>query len=90
MTSRRADYRLRAAATELPSLTALRGIARIILVAYGLGGWRCFVITALLAIGRGALVHRCIDLPVRAARRPLPDRRIAFAAVRRGAEACGD
>src|SRR5205085_9981408 len=50
------------------------------LVGAGFGGFRFEVITALFAIGSGAMVHRCIDVPVRAALRRLPDRIMAFAA----------
>jgi peptidoglycan/LPS O-acetylase OafA/YrhL len=44
------------------------------LVAYGFGGSRFEAIAALFVIGSGVLVHRCVDLPVRAALRRLPDR----------------
>jgi peptidoglycan/LPS O-acetylase OafA/YrhL len=55
--------------------TTLSGI----LVAHGLGGFRFEAITALFAIGSGAIVHRCVDVPARAALRRLPDRMMAFA-----------
>jgi peptidoglycan/LPS O-acetylase OafA/YrhL len=38
-------------------------------------------ITALLAIGSGVLVHRCVDVPARAWLRRMPDRLAATAAV---------
>jgi peptidoglycan/LPS O-acetylase OafA/YrhL len=49
------------------------------LVAHGFGGLRFEVITALFALGSGAMVHRCVDVPARAALRRLPDRIMAFA-----------
>jgi peptidoglycan/LPS O-acetylase OafA/YrhL len=52
-----------------------------ILVAHGLGGSIFLAIAVLFAFGGGVLVHRCVDLPVRAALRRLPDRVKAFAAV---------
>jgi peptidoglycan/LPS O-acetylase OafA/YrhL len=55
-------------------------------VAHGLGGVRYEAIAALLAIGGGVLVHRCVDVPARAALRRLPDRVMAFAAAYRSAE----
>jgi len=45
-----------------------------VLVEHGLSGWKFEMLAASLAIGGGVLVHRCIDLPVRAALRRLPDR----------------
>ena len=57
-----------------------------VLVAHGLGGSRFAAIAALLALGGGVLVYRCVDLPVRAALRRLPDRVVAFTAAYRGAE----
>jgi peptidoglycan/LPS O-acetylase OafA/YrhL len=45
-----------------------------LLVAHGLAGAWFSVLAALLALGSGVLVHRCVDLPVRAALRRLPDR----------------
>jgi peptidoglycan/LPS O-acetylase OafA/YrhL len=56
------------------------------LVDHGFGGVRFQAIAALLALGSGALVHRCVDLPVRAALRRLPDRVKAFAAADRDAD----
>lgn len=56
-----------------------------VLVAHGLGGSIFESIAVLLALYSGALVHRCIDVPVRAALRRLPDRVAAFAAARRNA-----
>ena len=47
-------------------------------VSSGLGGSRFQVIATLFAIGGGVLVHRCIDVPVRAALRRLPDRMMIF------------
>jgi peptidoglycan/LPS O-acetylase OafA/YrhL len=53
------------------------------LVAYGFGGVRFEAITALFAIGSGVIVHRCVDVPARAALRRLPDRMMAFAVADR-------
>jgi peptidoglycan/LPS O-acetylase OafA/YrhL len=50
------------------------------LVSHGLGGWRFQVIVVLLGIGGGVLVHRCVDVPVRATLRRLPDRAMPIAA----------
>jgi peptidoglycan/LPS O-acetylase OafA/YrhL len=50
------------------------------LVAHGLGGVWFAIIAASLALGSGVLVHRCVDVPARAALRRLPDRVITFAA----------
>jgi peptidoglycan/LPS O-acetylase OafA/YrhL len=55
-------------------------------VASGLGGFRFEVIAALFAFGSCVLVHRCVDVPVRAALRRLPDRMMVFAAADRGAK----
>jgi peptidoglycan/LPS O-acetylase OafA/YrhL len=55
-------------------------------VSSGLGGSRFQVIATLFAIGGGVLVHRCIDVPVRAALRRLPDRMMVFAAADRAAK----
>lgn len=44
------------------------------LVAFGLGGRWFGGIAVLLAVGGGVLVHRCVDVPVRAALRQLPQR----------------
>jgi peptidoglycan/LPS O-acetylase OafA/YrhL len=55
--------------------TAISGF----LVAHGFGGARFTMIAALLALGSGVLVHRCVDVPVRAALRRLPDRLTAIA-----------
>jgi peptidoglycan/LPS O-acetylase OafA/YrhL len=52
-------------------------------VSSGLGGSRFQVIATLFAIGGGVLVHRCIDVPARAALRRLPDRMMIFAAADR-------
>jgi hypothetical protein len=49
------------------------------LVAYGFGGVRFEAFTALFAIGSGVIVHRCIDVPARAALRRMPERMTAFA-----------
>ncbi len=56
------------------------------LVAHGLGGSWFTALAALLALGSGVLVHRRVDLPVRAALRRLPDRMMALAAASRGRE----
>ncbi len=56
------------------------------LVAHGLGGSRFAAITALFALGSGVLVHRCIDVPARAALRRLPARMMTFAASERVAK----
>jgi peptidoglycan/LPS O-acetylase OafA/YrhL len=53
-------------------------------VSCGLGGSRFQVIATLFAIGGGVLVHRCIDVPARAALRRLPDRMMSAAADRAG------
>jgi peptidoglycan/LPS O-acetylase OafA/YrhL len=55
------------------------------LVAHGLYGVRFQAFAFFLALGCGALVHRCVDQPVRAALRRLPDRMIALAATQREA-----
>jgi peptidoglycan/LPS O-acetylase OafA/YrhL len=44
------------------------------LAAFGFSGFRFEMIAVLFAIGGGVLVHRCVDEPVRAALRRLPDR----------------
>jgi peptidoglycan/LPS O-acetylase OafA/YrhL len=49
-----------------------------LLVAYGLGGTSFTVLAAMLALGSGILVHRCVDLPVRAALARVPGRVMAF------------
>jgi peptidoglycan/LPS O-acetylase OafA/YrhL len=56
-----------------------------VFVAYGLGGSRFQVMATLFAIGGGALVHRRVDVPVRAALRSLPDRVMVFTAAHRAA-----
>ena len=55
-------------------------------VACGLSGSRFQVIATLFAIGGGVLVHRCVDVPARAALRRLPDRMMIFAAADRAAK----
>jgi peptidoglycan/LPS O-acetylase OafA/YrhL len=57
-----------------------------IFVASGLGGFRFEVIAALFAFGSCVLVHRCVDVPVRAVLRHLPDRMMVFAAAHRMAK----
>jgi peptidoglycan/LPS O-acetylase OafA/YrhL len=52
-------------------------------VSSGLGGSRFQVIATLFAIGGGVLVHRCVDVPARAALRRLPDRMMALFAAER-------
>jgi peptidoglycan/LPS O-acetylase OafA/YrhL len=64
-------------------LMIVMGISDVF-VANGLGGIRFEAIAALLALGGGVLVHRCIDVPVRAALRRLPDSAMALAAAYRG------
>ena len=54
------------------------------LARYGISGFRFAVIAALFTFGSCVLVHRCVDLPSRAALRPLPDRLMAFAAAYKG------
>jgi peptidoglycan/LPS O-acetylase OafA/YrhL len=54
--------------------TSLSGI----LVAHGISGLRFEVAEVLFALGCGVLVHRCVDLPARAALRRLPDRAMVF------------
>jgi peptidoglycan/LPS O-acetylase OafA/YrhL len=54
-----------------------------VLVAHGLGGIWFEAVSALFALGGGVLVHRCVDVPARAALRRLPDRLAAMAAARR-------
>jgi peptidoglycan/LPS O-acetylase OafA/YrhL len=57
-----------------------------VLIAHGFSGSRFEALAVPFVIGSGVLVHRCVDLPVRAALRRLPDRLMAFAAAYRGAE----
>jgi peptidoglycan/LPS O-acetylase OafA/YrhL len=52
------------------------------LVAHGIGGFRFEMAAALFALGCGVLVHRCVDVPARAALRQLPDRMMAFGRYR--------
>jgi peptidoglycan/LPS O-acetylase OafA/YrhL len=52
-------------------------------VASGLGGAPFEVIAALFALGSCVLVHRRIDVPIRAMLRRLPDRMMVFAAAHR-------
>lgn len=61
----------------------IAGLAGL-LVANGLGGTWFEALAAALAVGCGTLVHRCIDVPIRAALRSLPDR-IAGRRLRTGA-----
>jgi peptidoglycan/LPS O-acetylase OafA/YrhL len=56
-----------------------------LLVAHGFGGARLQAIAVLLTVGSSVLVHRCVDLPVRAALRRLPDRVMAVAVALRRA-----
>jgi peptidoglycan/LPS O-acetylase OafA/YrhL len=49
------------------------------LTAHGISGFRFEVVTTLFAFGSGLLVHRCVDVPARAALRRLPDRVRSFA-----------
>jgi peptidoglycan/LPS O-acetylase OafA/YrhL len=51
------------------------------LVAHGIRGFRFEVIAALFAFGSCMLVHRCVDVPARAALRRLPDRIMIFLAT---------
>ncbi len=57
-----------------------------VFVAHGFGGSRFQVIATLFAIGGGALVHRRVDVPVRAALRRLPDRVMVFTGADRAAK----
>ncbi len=57
------------------------------LVSHGLGGSRFQFIVVLSALGGGVLVHRCVDVPIRAALRRLPDPATAIRAVYRNATA---
>jgi peptidoglycan/LPS O-acetylase OafA/YrhL len=50
------------------------------LAAHGISGSRFEVIAALFAFGSCVLVHRCVDVPARAALRRLPYRMAALAA----------
>jgi peptidoglycan/LPS O-acetylase OafA/YrhL len=56
------------------------------LVAHGISGFRFEVIAALFAFGSCVLVHRCVDVPIRAALRRLSDRMMVFAAADRVAK----
>jgi peptidoglycan/LPS O-acetylase OafA/YrhL len=58
-----------------------------LLVAHGLGGAWFTIIAASFALGCGVLVHRCVDLPARAALRRLPGRVAGIVAACRGAKA---
>jgi peptidoglycan/LPS O-acetylase OafA/YrhL len=51
------------------------------LAQYGISGSRFEIIATLFAFGSGVLVHRCVDVPARAALRRLPDRIKAFTTV---------
>lgn len=53
------------------------------LTAHGISGSRFEVVAALFAFGSCVLVHRCVDVPARAALRRLPDRIMVFAASER-------
>ena len=44
-----------------------------VLTAYGISGSRFEIIAVLFAFGSGVLVHRCVDVPARAALRRVPD-----------------
>ncbi|MGH7088986.1 MAG: acyltransferase family protein [Stellaceae bacterium] len=67
----------------MPLMLAI-GLAGL-LETHGLGGTWFLGLAALLALGSGVLVHRCVDVPVRAVLRRLPDRIVAVAAAYRGA-----
>jgi peptidoglycan/LPS O-acetylase OafA/YrhL len=54
-----------------------------VLAGRGINGPIFTAITALLAIGGGVLVHRCVDVPARAWLRRLPDRLASIAAAHR-------
>jgi peptidoglycan/LPS O-acetylase OafA/YrhL len=58
-----------------------------LLAANGLSGFELQLIAVLLALGSGVLVHRCVDVPARAALRRLPDRVMAIAAAYRSVAA---
>ena len=49
------------------------------LAAHGISGFRFEVIAALFAFGSCVLVHRCVDVPARAALRRLPHRMATLA-----------
>jgi peptidoglycan/LPS O-acetylase OafA/YrhL len=57
-----------------------------VLAAHGIVGFRLQALAVLLALGSGVLVHRCVDVPVRATLRRLPDRVIALTVPYRRAE----
>jgi peptidoglycan/LPS O-acetylase OafA/YrhL len=63
---------------QIPSLTLAVGFSGT-LIAHGLGGTRFIALAAALALAAGVLVHRCVDVPARAALRRLPSRVAAFA-----------
>ena len=56
------------------------------LAPYGISGSRFEVIAVLFTFGSCVLVHRCVDVPARAALRRLPDRMMVFAAADRAAK----
>jgi peptidoglycan/LPS O-acetylase OafA/YrhL len=56
------------------------------LVAHGISGFRFEVTAALFALGCGILVHRCVDVPARAALRRLPDQLMVFGRYRTNGE----
>jgi peptidoglycan/LPS O-acetylase OafA/YrhL len=61
-------------------LILLVNIAHV-LVSHGLGGAWFALLSVLVALASGVLVHRCVDKPARAMLRRLPDRVMALAAA---------
>jgi peptidoglycan/LPS O-acetylase OafA/YrhL len=58
------------------------------LAVYGISGSRFEVIAVLFTFGSCVLVHRCVDVPARAALRRLSDRMVAFAVGDRAPNTC--
>lgn len=69
---------------QAPLFLLLMQIAHV-LAPHGLSGVWLASLAVPLALASGALVHRCVDVPIRAALRRLPDRVMALAAALRGA-----
>ncbi len=72
-------------ALPLTSMFVVAGI----LAAHGFSPFQLQWIGVSLALGSGVLVHRCVDIPVRAALRRLPDRAMAVVAAYRKATTPG-